>query len=398
MGLSPYQICSFIDGLEGENRVSVYLIGFATSVLILKAANKIMKNQRAILILVALIIPCLIAGMRDKSVGTDVQVYLLQMTNAAINATGFSDYMNSSWYMIWRYLSVSDYEIGFSFVVYIVARIFKNIHAVQFVIQGLVVGPICYSLYRNNKIKDNLCWIGILTYYFMFYNTSLNAMRQSIAMAFVFLAFTYFENNHLKKCIFFTIIAVLFHTSAILGCLIYVVYKYVNAEHNKSICIGTKTIDGENVNMLKVIIIGFLVIAGIEIIGKVLMAVGLSKYAGYISGTVRFMPNQIISRLPALLLLIYAKRDNKDFTEFRFYFTMLFFDLLMAQFTSVNSFAGRIGLYFSIFEIQAFPLIYDKSRRKIIVFMCLIGYMLFYWWFYYVLNGANATVPYILGV
>ena len=55
MGLSPYQICSFIDGLEGENRVSVYLIGFATSVLILKAANKIMKNQRAILILVALI-------------------------------------------------------------------------------------------------------------------------------------------------------------------------------------------------------------------------------------------------------------------------------------------------------------------------------------------------------
>lgn len=71
---------------------------------------------------------------------------------------------------------------------------------------------------------------------------------------------------------------------------------------------------------------------------------------------------------------------------------MLFFDLLMAQFTSVNSFAGRIGLYFSMFEIQAFPLIYDKSRRKIIVFMCLIGYMLFYWWFYYVLNGANATV------
>lgn len=83
-------------------------------------------------------------------------------------------------------------------------------------------------------------------------------------------------------------------------------------------------------------------------------------------------------------------------------FSVLFhnddFDVLLAQFTSVNSFAGRIGMYFSQFEMLAFPAICYETRNKKIIQFCLIGYMLFYWWFFYVLNGVNATVPYVLGV
>lgn len=94
--------------------------------------------------------------------------------------------MTTRWFMIWRNLYVSDYEIGFSTTVYIVAKLFRNIYAVQFVIQGLVIVPICYSLYKNNQTQNSLCWVGILTYYFMFFNSSLNLMRQSIAMAFIF--------------------------------------------------------------------------------------------------------------------------------------------------------------------------------------------------------------------
>ena len=115
-----------------------------------------------------------------------------------------------------------------------------------------------------------------------------------------------------------------------------------------------------------------------------------------------FMPNQILSRLPAILILLYAmlyaKRKNRTFQNFQFYFTMMIFDVLLAQFTSVNSFAGRIGMYFSQFEMLAFPAICYETRNKKIIQFCLIGYMLFYWWFFYVLNGVNATVPYVLGV
>ena len=147
--------------------MSVYLIGFFVSTLIIKATNVIKKNQRFVLILVALLIPCLIAGLRDKCIGTDVQTYLSQMTDAAISAENFSDYMTTRWFMIWRNLYVSDYEIGFSTTVYIVAKLFRNIYAVQFVIQGLVIVPICYSLYKNNQTQNSLCWVGF--YFFGFY-------------------------------------------------------------------------------------------------------------------------------------------------------------------------------------------------------------------------------------
>ena len=380
----------------------VYLIGFVASALIIKAASVVKKNQRFVLIIAALLIPCFIAGLRGESVGTDVQTYLLQMTKAAISATNFSDYMAAKWFMIWRNLYVSDYEIGFSAIVYIIAKLFKNIYAVQFVIQGLVVVPVCYSLYKNDRIENSLCWIGMLTYYFMFFNSSLNLMRQSIAMAFVFLAFTFFQNKNYKICCFFTIVAVLFHTSALIGILIYLVYSYINAANKVDICGSVRDeqgkLSGKDMNMIVVILVGFVAVVSTGIVTKILSSIGLSKYIGYISGDIMFMPNQILSRLPAILILLYARRKNRTFQNFQFYFTMIVFDVLLAQLTSVNSFAGRIGMYFSQFEMLAFPTICYEIRNKKLVQFCLIGYMLFYWWFYYVLKGVNATIPYVLGV
>ena len=382
--------------------MSVYLIGFVASALIIKAANAVKKSQRFLLVIVALLIPCFIAGLRGESVGTDVRTYLIQMTKAAISATNFTDYRAAKWFMIWRYIYVSDYEIGFSTTVYIVARLFKNIYAVQFVIQGLVIVPVCYSLYKNNRIENSLCWIGMLTYYFMFFNSSLNMMRQSIAMAFIFLAFTFFQNKNNKMCCFFTIVAVLFHTSALIGILIYFIYSYINAESKVNIfgsVYGNQhKLSGKDMNMTVVILIGFVAVVATGIVTKILSSIGLSKYIGYISGNIMFMPNQILSRLPAILILLYARRKNCSLQDFQFYFTMLVFDVLLAQLTSVNPFAGRIGMYFSQFEILAFPAICYETQNKKLIQFCLIGYMLFYWWFYYVLNGVNATVPYVLGV
>ncbi len=382
--------------------MSVYLIGFFISTLIIKATNAIKKKQRFVLIIVALLIPCFIAGLRDKCIGTDVQTYLSQMTEAAISADNFSDYMTTSWFMIWRNLYVSDYEIGFSTTVYIVAKLFRNIYAVQFVIQGLVIAPICYSLYKNDRTPTSLFWVGILTYYFMFFNSSLNLMRQSIAMAFIFLAFTFLENKNNKMCCFFTIVAVLFHTSAVIGIVIYFIYNYISAEKKVDVSESVRDEKRKNINMMVVILVGFVIVVGTGIATKILSSIGLSKYVGYISGNIMFMPNQILSRLPAILILVYAmlyaKRKNRTFQNFQFYFTMMIFDVLLAQFTSVNSFAGRIGMYFSQFEMLAFPAICYETRNKKLIQFCLIGYMLFYWWFFYVLNGVNATVPYVFGV
>lgn len=127
-------------------------------------------------------------------------------------------------------------------------------------------------------------------------------MRQSIAMAFIFLAFTFFENKNNKICCFFTIVAVLFHTSAVIGILIYFIYNYVNAEKKVDVSESVHDEQRKNINMMVVILVGFVIVVGTGIATKILSSIGLSKYVGYISGNIMFMPNQILSRLPAILI------------------------------------------------------------------------------------------------
>ena len=146
----------------------VYIIGFSVSTLLFYFSNKVVKKQQWIIISIALMIPCLIAGFRADSVGTDVKRYLVQMTDAAISSNGIKDYLNNSWYMIWQNLYVSDYEYGFSFLVYIVAKLFKNIYAVQFFIQAFTVVPIYFALRIFHGNISRFSRLRMLTYYLIF--------------------------------------------------------------------------------------------------------------------------------------------------------------------------------------------------------------------------------------
>lgn len=154
--------------------MSVYICGFIASIILLALSDKIVKKQRWGLVVPALLIPCLIAGLRASSIGTDTEGYLVPMTKAALFADNYKEYMDSSWYRIWRNLFVRDYEYGFSFIVYLFAKMFKSVVAVQFVVQLLTVLPIYFAACKT-KYKT---WICMAVYYFIFFNTSLNMMRQ----------------------------------------------------------------------------------------------------------------------------------------------------------------------------------------------------------------------------
>lgn len=376
--------------------MSIYIIGFIISTLLLSFSNKIVERQRWLFTCIALIIPCCIAGFRAESIGTDVYNYLAPMTNAAISSDNLVDYMNTSWYRVYRNLYVSNYEIGFSLLVYVIAKVFKNIYAVQFGIQAITIIPLYIAC---SKLKNKFpLWLCILTYYCLIFNTSLNLMRQAIGMAFIFLGYVYFSNHEKKKCIIVTIIAVLFHTSALLGIIIYFFFYFVNDDHLLDLRLGKKR-SYNYINMIIVIAIGFILIVSVNGVVNTLSSLGLGKYIGYINGELHFMPNQFISRLPIFILFLYAWGKCKNTNNnMNFLFIMLYFDLLCSQFTSVNSFGGRIALYFSQFQILTYPTIYLATKKNKFVLFLLIAYMAFYWWFYYVYSGVNATVPYVMGI
>ena len=83
----------------------IYIVTFLISCSLLYIGEKYQKNKLLsyTFIVLGLLLPCTLAGLRNETIGTDVQVYVRPMFEAAINTDKFIDYFNSSWLVIWRY-------------------------------------------------------------------------------------------------------------------------------------------------------------------------------------------------------------------------------------------------------------------------------------------------------
>ena len=364
--------------------MSIYIYAFIISSIMIACSERVVKKQRWILVLPALLIPCIIAGFRAQIIGTDTEGYLVPMIKAALSAKNFEVYLSSKWFRIWRYLVVKDYEIGFSIIVYLITRITHSIFAVQFFIQLLTILPIYLAV---NKTKYSNC-ICVFIYYFMFFNGSLNMIRQMVAVSFCLLAIVYLSEDNVKKFIVLSFIAFLFHYSAVLIFLISYIYKFVQS--NKK---------NHNFNMCFVIILSILCVLSINIIIKILPIIGLGRYINYLigsSGGLHFMPLQFLIRLPIIVLFLvnWNKLKIKE-KNLSFYFTMLSLDTVLSQLISINSYSGRITVYFSIFGILSYASLYKNAKYKYLTRLFLMIYLIFYWWYFNVLSGINATVPYL---
>ena len=88
----------------------------------------------------------------------------------------------------------------------------------------------------------------------------------------------------------------------------------------------------------------------------------------------------------------------RQYKDSWFYIVMFIVDsIIISQFSSVMSQAGRIGYIFQIFNIVSFPILCTCGLKKktnwtIIIIMLL--YVLLYWYYSYVIGNAGETVPY----
>lgn len=378
----------------------VYIVCFLTSCVFLglseKCKSRFAENVFAV---IAILLPCILAGLRADTVGTDVKVYVEPMYNAAKESHTFSAYLNQRWFATWRYMYVKDFEIGFSLVVFFIQKLCRSLAMVLFVIQVLIIGPIYWGL-KNMHKPYPICF-GMFVFYSLFYNTSLNMMRQWIAMAILFMAFSYLVSDRKKEYCILVLVACLFHTSAIMGFVILVVYMYSTKKRN-NIKIAIFKLD-EAVSPIKIFAYGCVALLSLNIITAILSHTGLSKYIGYIQGNngLYLLPNQIFLRLPMILLFVIRwKKILKEDRLAPFYGSMLVLDLLASQLMSLNVYAFRIGSFFSEYNMLSYSaMVYAGNRKyrtnRYVTLLYVLANMLYYWVYYYVIAGTHATFPYV---
>lgn len=378
----------------------IYIAVFLMSCFLIWLSEKSpSRNVGKLLAFIAILLPCILAGMRADAIGTDVKVYVEPMYNAAKQSTNFSSYMSQRWYVIWRYMYVDKFEIGFTTLVYLIEKLGGSLGTVLFFIHVLIVAPVYLGLKKMNKPYP-VC-LGMLVFYLLFYNTSLNMMRQWIAMSILFYGLSYLITNEKKKYFITIVVACLFHTSALIGVGIYFLYIYSQMQREYIKIANFRLSD--SLAPVKVFVYGCIVLLSLNVIAVLLRTFGLARYVGYIqgSGSIYLMPNQIVLRLPIIILFIIRWKKMLAEDELTpFYGSMMVLDLLASQLISINVYAFRIASFFSEYNMLSYlALVYAGNRKyrtnRYVALLYVLAYMVYYWIYYYVITGTHATFPYM---
>lgn len=122
----------------------------------------------------------IIAGMRDLTIGTDIQNYGLFNFESALQFKNIFDYV--------KYIKYTNgVEYGYSVFNYLVSRFTNSINVFFFLLNLLTILFIILGL---NVLGDKVNFeLSIIIYYLLFWSGSLNVMRQSLAASIVFFCF-----------------------------------------------------------------------------------------------------------------------------------------------------------------------------------------------------------------
>lgn len=334
--------------------------------------------------LLAILLTSFLAGYRDYTIGTDVLVYGNIWFHNAVLSNNF-----------WNYLEwANNSSIGVLYATfnYVVSRFTSNVHIFYFWYSFVETALVLMTL-RKNRIDIVL---GMSTYYFLFFNLTLNILRQSLAMIVIVWGFNYVTEKKLWKYLLIVLIASGFHSTAMIAIIIYPLYWIANNREKLL-----------NVFVLSVCIL-FIVFS--EKLTVLALNIGMlnERYSDYLmNSNIRggFFAHLLFC-LPILILYLTAKnniggsRDSQRYNGFRL---IVAFTTVLSGFNLKYVYLGRVTQYFDFLFLLAVPYIGNRYyvkigryRDTIVTKLLIYIYLITYWIIIYGVQNSGETVPYIL--
>lgn len=370
----------------------IYLVSFIISGLFAYFASRVNNRLKFVaLSFFSIAILVVLAGLRDYNIGIDVMGYLTKEPYwaGAISSDSIFEYLKT-------HFKLGFGEPLFAVLLGLIAQFIGKYRVFLFVAHAIILTCIYIGTFRLKKYINPT--FVLLVYYLLYYNHTLNIIRQHIAMAILFVAFADLLNGkYIKYCIF-VFIAMLFHSTAIISLGLLAVHLILNFQHKKlekfspihrkySIVLGLTWI---------VFLFAPLV--------KILVSLGIlnKRYLFFLKNTTE--PAIIVSGMVFLGLIAayYFREQMKQKCEQYDFFVMCsicYLILLQLAFTVAHG--KRVALYFALSDILTLGLIESsqtnkKTRR--LVRIVILGICFIYWFYIYVWSNAGKTFPYILGL
>lgn len=276
--------------------------------------SKLKKSK--ILLLLSFAILFILLAYRSVTVGTDTINYNIQFN--VIKSFGFLNIEP-----LWLYLNKFAIALGGNFQLVLV---FASL---------LTLLPVFYVVNKKSPLPFLSIFLYLSLYYYFF---SFNIMRQCIAMSFGLLSIMFFNDNKIKKSLFFLLIAVLFHYSAIVLIPGIIMIKFLSK------------LKALQLSLLQL----FTLFIGVFFSTSIVSVSTKYFYSNYnIEESLNFLGNFIV--ILALNILFYILgRLNKNKNQW-YYFCLIF--LYISNILALVPYGNRVVMYYGILFIIFFPLV-----------------------------------------
>lgn len=367
----------------------IYVIFFIFSESICALASMLIKRKHKgvgiAFLCLSVIIPAVLAGLRDDTIGTDIRYYG--------NPQFFWCLQNND--LKFLILSqIKTVEPLYVLMNFLITRVTANPHWLYFAISLLINGLFMAGLvaYRN-EISLPIGWLCFLC---LFYGDTLNLMRQYIAMGFLFWGFHFFLTKKYGAYGLTLAAAILFHYTAVIGLALPLLYLIFRRWDRLWIKAG----------MIAIVVLAM-------IFYKPLLAHALSwgmlppKYQLYLSDSFKMASvksNIMICLLwlPGILLSLYKRDAFLTFDDARgpaegsFYIFLLVLEVVTFQLRLIVFFLYRISLYFGMYKTVVYARLIQISagKAKMVWTLLLVLLLLIVWGFKTVYLKENQIYPY----
>ena len=368
----------------------VYAITFALSLLGVKIADLWYDDQRRFLAgsIIAVLPPILIAGLRDSTVGTDMELYIVPIFNGIVsNGQNLMEFIDS----------YPEIEIGYLFVNYVIAQLTDQPFFLLLSIHILIIIPLYITAMKWREYFSPALFMFI--FYMIFFQESLSIVRQSIALSFSMLAFTFFWEKRYIQYFLFMVAAFFFHQTAVIALsfpLAYLMVDRFSIREYYFYYIGAAL--GIALFFLNFDNILIWMIDNDFVDMKFLRYTSVDNAFTPVLGAANFVV-KIATIAYFIFIMVFYKSD----TILKFFLIVAVLDMLFSLCALIVQPLDRISLYYRLitcisipYIIYSYPIIYSDDEtpytRPIEGLFCVL---LFAYWFYvYMLGNYDDTADY----
>lgn len=363
----------------------VYLITFVIIsflVFLIERCN----NKKINIFFVILIIFTLsfVGGIRDYTIGTDVNVYGKPWFEVAVASDTFADYVEK----------IQTSDVGYLLFNYFISRFTSNVNIFLFLHQVVCNTLVIHTLYKYKKENKNFSLIlAISMYYFIYYFRTYNFLRQAMSLSILFFASKYLFKKEYVKYLFWILISAQFHFTGYFAILLLIFHMLI-----------TSKIKRKKMFIFIVVVIAIILCFNVINVMKLLHNIGILNDRLYAYSIFYLKEKADINFIESIYKMIFIFtvaiwiKNNKNSESKLTLFLFAILDFISFQLSSVMYYTDRIALFFGYTRMLLVPDILDKNnyKNRFIFEILLISILFSFWMYKFIISGSCEVYPYTI--